>query len=404
MGYFRDTIKGLFWMGGLRFTTRVFSIVRIAILARILSPAQFGIFTIGALALAFLETFTETGINIFLIQEKASLKKHVNTAWTVSIVRGFLIFIIIFISAPLFAAFFNSPQSAYLLRLISLVALLRGFINPSIVRFQKDLQFNKEFWFRGLIFFLDSTVAIILAFITRSATSLVWGLIAGVVLEIFLSFLFVRPRPKLVFEFQRVKKIVRRGKWLTFAGIFNYLSNEGDDAIVGKILGSSSLGLYRIAFKISSLPLTEVTAIARKVVFPVYVRISGDSARLKKAFIKTVLSVSVLVIPIGLIFFLFPRQLILIILGENWVGATGVLRVLALSGVIRAITGSTGALFYALKLQKYATSIAFFKLMAIAVSIIPLTLKYGITGAGISVLAGSIITIPAIIYYLKKVF
>jgi len=93
-------------MGGLRVSTRLLAFVKIAILARILTPSQFGLFGIALLVLAFLETMTESGINIFLIQEKAKLERYNDTAWLVSIFRGLLISLIIFLSADAISSFF----------------------------------------------------------------------------------------------------------------------------------------------------------------------------------------------------------------------------------------------------------------------------------------------------------
>ena len=88
MGYLKDTIKGLSWMTALRAVTRGLAVVKIAILARILLPSQFGNYGIALLVLGFLEVLTETGINVFLIQEKDDPQKYLNSAWVVSIARG----------------------------------------------------------------------------------------------------------------------------------------------------------------------------------------------------------------------------------------------------------------------------------------------------------------------------
>ena len=147
MGYFKDVIKGISWMGAFRVTTRLFSFVRIAILARILTPRQFGVYGIAALVLSFLEVLTETGVNTVLIQERKEIDKYISTAWFVSILRGVFLSSIVFVSAPIVASVFNSPDSLLIIRLISLVAFIRGFINPAVVKFQKDLKFNKKFLF-----------------------------------------------------------------------------------------------------------------------------------------------------------------------------------------------------------------------------------------------------------------
>lgn len=386
-------------MGGLRATTRIFAFAKIAILARILSPSQFGLFGIALLVLSLLETLTETGINIFLIQEKAELEKYNDTAWFVSIIRGALISVLIFLGAKLIVIFFNSSDAYNLLLLISLVPLLRGFINPSIVKYQKELKFNKEFLLKASIYTLDAAVAILLALITRSASSLVWGMIVGVVFEVAVSHLFVRPRPKLSYDKAKLNKVVSRGKWITMAGIFEYLFREGDDIVVGRLLNTTALGIYQVAYKISTLPITEVADTVIKVTLPVYVKISEEKVRLRKAFTKTMLVVLAITLPFGLILFLFSKEVVLLLLGPNWLSAVSVLKILAGFGVIRALTITTHPLFLSVKKQNYLTATTLVGIFGLAVTIIPLVRSYGIEGAGLSALIGSILAIPLYIYY-----
>lgn len=388
-------------MGGFRVITRLVALGRIAILARLLAPSQFGAFGIAAIVLAFLEIFTETGVNVFLVQEKNGTDKYINTAWVISIFRGILISAAILLVAPLISSFFNSPEALPLLYYIGLVPFLRGFINPSIIKFQKELQFNREFWLRTSVFILGSLVAVLLAIITRSAVSLIWGIIAGAFLEVMLSFIIVKPRPKFEFKLPLAKRIIGRGKWVTASGIFTYLSQQGDDAVVGKLLNTASLGLYQMAYKLSTLPLTEITQVAGKVTFPVFVRISDDLARLKRAFLKTTIATSLLIIPFGLILFLFPKEIITIILGKNWLEAVSVLKVLVIFGVIRAIEGVPNSMFLALKKQKWVAKIHLVQLIGLAIFIIPLTLKYGLVGAGIASIISTLVPLPLIVYYLS---
>lgn len=402
MGYLRDTIKGFGWMGGFRVVSRSVALVRTGILARILIPAQFGVYGIATLILAFLETFTETGINIFLIQEKERIDKYVDTAWIVSILRGFIIALFTLASIPLVVSFFSSPEVTPLLILVAGVSAVRGFINPARVVYQKQLQFGKEFWFRTSVFVADSATAIIVSLATRSAIGLVWGLMAGAVVELVLSHTILSPKPKLALDTAKFKKIVKRGKWVTMAGIFSYLTRQGDDAIVGKLLNTASLGLYQMAYRISTLPVTEVADVAGKVTFPIYVKIKGDKLRLRKAFLKTAAGVSTLAAVGGLVIFVFPELIVKIILGDMWLAAVPTLRILTVFGVISAVTGVGGSLFFALKKQNYVSAITAVRFVTLALVIIPLTLRFGIEGAAYSTIIAVITPIPLIIYYLRK--
>lgn len=404
MGYFKDTLKGISWMGTLRGTTRVIALVKIGVLARILNPIEFGVFGIATLVLEFLEIITETGINVVLIQGKSGFKGYINSAWVVSIIRGAIISLSLLILAVPVSNFFSSENSRSLLYLISIVPLLRGFINPSIVKFQKQLEFNKEFYFRFVIFVFDALIAIYLAFVLKSATSIVWGMVAGVILEVILSWLLVSPRPRFTLNIEKVKRVLNRGKWITLSGIFNYLFQNIDDIVVGKILNPYSLGLYQMAYKISTLPITEVGEVFHKVTFPVYVRIGGDRERLKKAFSKVTLVVSLFVIPFGLLLLMFPRQLILIFLGEKWLEVTSVLRILAFYGVIRAMISNVSPLFLAVKKQENITIYLFVGILGLGITIIPMVKRFGILGAGFSSLIGWFFALPVIFYFLAKVF
>ena len=129
-------------MAALRVFTRGLAIAKIAILARILVPAQFGIYGIATIVLGFFETLTETGINIFLIQDKQKIDEYVDSAWVVSIIRGVVISLAILLLIPVIIAFFHTPGAKEILLLVSLVPLIRGFVNPACIKFQKNLEIN----------------------------------------------------------------------------------------------------------------------------------------------------------------------------------------------------------------------------------------------------------------------
>ncbi|MDP2637836.1 MAG: lipopolysaccharide biosynthesis protein [Candidatus Levybacteria bacterium] len=403
MGYTKDTVKGVSWVGSLRLSTRIVSFLRTLILARILLPVQFGAFGVAAIVVAFLEVLTETGVNVILVQQRGSIEKHISSAWIVSIVRGFFVGIIIFMSASPISIFFNSNDSLILLQLISIVPVIRGFINPSVVKFQKDLQFNKEFWYRLSIFSVDAATAIILAFLTRNASSFVYGLIAGVLFEVVLSFIVVKPRPSFTFKKMFLRKIIYRGKWVTASGIFNYLFNNLGGITVGRILETTQLGIYQLGYSISILPLTEISDGFSKVTFPIYAKISDDKARLRRAFFRTIIMISLLAIPFGLILVLFSEQIVKILLGDKWLGLIPLLKILGIFGVIRAITGFPATLFLAAGKQEYVSIVTFVSFLGLAFSIIPLVSIYGIVGAGISSLIASLIPLPFIFYFTKKI-
>lgn len=399
----KDFIKGISWLGALRGVGRSLSFVKTAILARILSPAAFGVFGIASIVLELLEVLTETGVNIFLVQEKDDVDKYISTSWVVSIIRGVIISLLLLLFAPFISGFFKSSEALTLIYLISVVPFIRGFINPSVVKFQKEMSFNKEFFYSSFLFLIEASVSIGLSLVIQSPIALIWGMVASAVVEVFLSFIVVSPRPTLKLDPTLSKEIINRGKWVTGAGIFNYFFLHGDDIVIGRILGQTSLGLYQVAYRISILPITEVADIFGRVALPAYVRITDDKLRMRKSFFKIVLGIAALVIPFGIIMSIFTKEIVLIVLGAKWLEVVPVLKILIIYGVVRAIIHPVYALLLAFKKQRYVTLITLVGIVGLFASIFPLIARYGIVGAGMAALVGTIATIPVVVYSLLKV-
>lgn len=404
MDYKNQALKGVSWVGAFRASTRGIAFLRTLVLARILSPLQFGVFGIASLTITFLEILMETGVNVVLIQKKQAIDNYINTAWIVSILRGFIITIILLLSANIVSAFFNSPESASLIYLISLVSLIRGFINPSIVRFQKEMRFKEEFWFKFTVFAFDSAVAIAASYYFQSAVGIVWGLIAGAMFELIASFIFITPRPKFEFDAKKVREVLSKGKWITGAGVFQFLFRQGDDAFVGRVLGEGPLGIYQLAYKVASLPVSEVTDVFGRVTFPMYVKISDDKTRLKSVFFKTTGVVALLALVVGGILFVFGGLIVETLLGESWSAAVPLVKVLSIFGIIQAISNSFHSFLLAIEKQSWVTTVTFFQTCVMLIIIFPLTNIYGLWGAALSPLIGSLAGLSVMFVMLFMLF
>ncbi len=404
MGYLKTSVVGASWIGALKVFSRSSSMLRTLVIARVLSPSQFGIFGIATLMLSLIEILTETGINVVLVQKKEKIEVYINTAWIISIGRGLLIFLAIFLSAGFVSNFFKSEEAKNLLILISFVPLIRGFINPSVAKFQKELNFRKEFFYRISIVIVETVISLVLVLITKDPISLVWALVGGAVFEVIVSFLIVKPRPAFTFDKKIFKDIFSHSKWITTSGIFNYLFSNGDNIVVGRVLGTSSLGIYDMAYTIALLPTTELAEVVAKVTFPVYVQFSEDKKRLRRAYLKTTFLVSVLTLPLVIVFIIFPTQLISIILGDKWLEAAPILQIMSIFAFVSGVFSPSGAVFYAVKKQKYNFIISFVAFSVMATLIYPFILNWGLLGAGIAATIGVVSPIPLIIYFLVKIF
>ncbi len=403
MGYTRQTIKGISWAGSFRIVTRAVSFLRTAILARLLLPVDFGFFSIASLVLAISELITETGINIILVQKKEEIDKYIDTAWVISIMRGVLIGLVILLTAPFVSSFFSMPQAYTLLIWIAAVPVVRGFINPSVVKLLKDLHFQKEFYYKTSIFLVESAVSILFAIILKSPIALVYGLLAGAVFEVTISFVLLSPRPRFNIKKRYMYVIFSHGKWLTANGVINYLYQNLDNIVIGKMLGAATLGIYDVAYKISLLPLTEVADVVGRTAFPVMVKINDDVNRLRRAYYKSLLLISIVSFMITLLILVFPSQIIQILLGDQWISAVGILQLLAVFGLLRAILLSLTHPFYARQKQMHMTIIGAVGLLGLGVTVVPFVVMWGVNGAVYSAIFGTLLSYPIAIYFLKKV-
>src|SRR3972149_811627 len=185
MGYFKDAFKGLAFQSILRISVRLIGFIKISVLARFLGPVEFGIFGIASLVLTLLETMTDTGTNILLIHEKGDDNKYLSSVFTISVVRGIAISSLIIIFIPLIEYFFNIHNLNNLMLLIAFVPFFRGFINPAIIKFEKDLLL------RLCLYTVDAAVSIYIAIKYQVVEGLIIGMIVAVVFELLFSWIFI---------------------------------------------------------------------------------------------------------------------------------------------------------------------------------------------------------------------
>ncbi|MBW1919182.1 MAG: oligosaccharide flippase family protein, partial [Deltaproteobacteria bacterium] len=228
-GITRSVVRGGLWVFGLRVLNRTLSLVRTVVLARLLLPKDFGLLGIALLSISTLETFSQTGFQTALIQKKEGVESYLDTAWTVSFIRGLFLFLILFSSAPIVANFFNSPDAILVIRVLALSFVLSGFRNVGIVFFQKELEFRKTFFYEFPSTVANLFVSIGLALILKSVWALVWGTLAAGFISLWMSYMLHPYRPKIRVEKQQVEGLFAFGRWVLASSILVFLNSQGDD-------------------------------------------------------------------------------------------------------------------------------------------------------------------------------
>ena len=381
----KRVVKGGLWIFALRALNRGFGFLRTIVLARLLAPQDFGLLGVALVAIGALEAFSQTGFYAALIQKKDNIEGYLDTAWTVSAIRGLLMFLVLFASAPLIARFFDSEQVILVIRVFSISILLAGFINIGIVFFQKDMEFDKQFIYETSGTLVDVIVAISLAFMLQNVWALVWGGLAANFVRFVVSYLLHPYRPRFSLEKEKFQELFSFGKWLLGSSVLIYLITQGDNIVVGKLLGVTYLGLYGIAYRVSNMPATEIAKTISQVTFPENVEIQDDKVQMTKGFLRALQSSLIIGVPFAIIVFVLAEPLTIVVLGDKWRPIIPALKVLSIAGVMRCATSTMGPVFLAVG-KPYLTTVGqVIRFVMLAVSIFPFTVHWGIVGTSLSV-------------------
>ncbi|MCD6516469.1 MAG: lipopolysaccharide biosynthesis protein [Candidatus Aminicenantes bacterium] len=373
------------WVFGMRFVHQVFYLGRLIILARLLAPKDFGLMGIALLTMMTLETFSQTGFQEALIQKKKNTEEYLDSAWTVLVIRGIILFSIIVLIAPLVARFFETPQAKGVVQAIGLAILIQAFTNVGVVYFQKELEFNKQFIYITAGTVTDFAVAVTAAILMRSVWALLFGLVAGKLAQLIVSYIIHPYRPCFRLEWNKARELFKFGKWIFGSSIIYFLLFQGDDIFVGKLLGATALGFYQIAYKISNTPATEITKVISQVTFPVYSKIQENLSTLKEFYLKSLQLISFLSFFLAGLIFAFAPEFTRFLLGEKWVPIIPIIQALSIFGVTSAINGVSGPIFQGIGKPKVNTIGALLQFIFLVLLIYPFTIKWGLLGTSIAI-------------------
>lgn len=399
MNLTRQTITAGGWVMGHKFLARFAGIFKTIILARILTPNEFGVFGLTTIALGMLETFSETGIDQALIQQKQVTDEHLSSAWVINLLRGTSLFILLYLTAPLISQFFGNPAIVIYIRVIALSPVIKSLKNPAVILLQRQLNFRREFVLRTMGTLAEVTLGIIVSLYTRNAWGLVISILAGVLGETVTSYLIIRPPAKFVPTRASAIRLLNFGRWLWGSSILSYIATQGDNIAVGKLLGATPLGFYQNAYKIATLPSTQITSVVNEVTYPALSQINQDRPRLIRAFKKTFVANLAVSLSAAIGILVLAHPLTMVLFGPQWLPMVPALRILSLYGAIKAISTVVGPLFKAVGKPHIITTYGVLFVLVMAVTILPLTKLYGINGTAWAIVIAAATTQPFLIIH-----
>ena len=338
-GVGREAARGVAWAFVATIATRLVTLLSLAVLARVLAPADFGLLAFALVFLTYLDVIGDLGTGAALIYWPDRQEDVAQLTFIVSMITGLAWMALTLALAPAVADFFDSPNGTPVLRALALSFPLRALGNTHDALLQRELRFRA----RALPELAQSAgkaaIAIPLALTGFGVWSLVWGQIGGLALWAGLLWIVSPWRPSWHLPRGLGAPVFRYGRGVVAVNVVAAVVHHIDFVIVGRVLGTVALGFYQIAYRIPDVILTLVVRVTGKVLFPAFSRIHGAGTALRSGYLTALRMLSLLTLPAVAALVILAEPLVLTAFGSQWRPSIPLLQAFAVYVGLRA-TGS----------------------------------------------------------------
>lgn len=334
----RRIIEGSLWLIALRWVLRGFSVIRTVVLARVLVPADFGLFTMAMLTLRILEVPTSLDLDTALVRRAEVDRRLFDTAWTLRAAQRLLVMVGLLLGAPVAGWYFNDPRVTTAVRVVALVGSVWALENIGIVFFRTELAFTKEIALTAVTTAAGLVVTIAGALFWHNY----WGLIAGFVAErltwVIGSYLVHPYRPRVSLDGAR--ELWRFSRWIPMQNAAILLKSSIDSFIIGRFLGATPTGIYTMAGSVAGLAVAEIVTPITGTLLPSYARLANEPERLARSYVDALGMMAILAIASQVGIAIVAPTFIPLVLGSRWSEAVPAAQWLALHACVSVLTGT----------------------------------------------------------------
>jgi len=339
--------SGIFYTAISKYSSVVISIIISAVLARLLTPAEFGVVAIVMVFISFFNLLSNFGLGPAIVQNKSLSQEDIESIFSFSIGLGFLLSIIFFAAAPLIASFYNDNTLIILSRLMSIAILFHSLqVVPNALNIKK-LRFKQIGIISVLVHFTSGSVAILLAYLGFSYYALVINsILSGILL--FVAYYLMAP-VKIIFRIRlgAIRKIAKFSVFQFLFSFINYFSRNADNLLIGKFFSASALGYYDKSYRLMMMPVQNLTHVITPVLHPVLSNYQDDKKIIYNAYLKVVKLLATIGFPLSIFLFFSASEIINIMFGSQWDQSIPIFKLLALTVGIQMVLSSTGSIFQA---------------------------------------------------------
>lgn len=358
-GWGRQTKSGLLWSGASFASTKLVSLVLIVVLARLVTPADFGALAAILLFTELLRLFGDLGMKATIVYEQEQgVTDRVQTAFTMNLLLGGLMTAAGVLVAPLVAGFFGLQEETGLFRLAALSILLTQLGNVQDALLQRGLEFRRRLLPEIVRSLVRLAVSIPLAAVGLGAEALVYGLLAGIAAWTTTQWALSSFRPTFSFDPKVAANMLSYGVGASILSVVAILHTRIDIAVIGRVLGERALGLYTVAFRIPEALIETVAWNTSAVAFPALsLKRAQDRTGLLSATQKLLRYQALYALPVGAGLAVMGTPLVVTLFGRQWEDAGGVASAVAVLSAIGATVFPLGDVFKAIGRQRTIASV-----------------------------------------------
>ena len=327
----QKTKKGLYWTFLNQLANNGLTFVVGVIMARILSPSDYGITALPVVFIAIAEIFVSGGFGAAMIRKQELTNADLSTAFYYSASVGVLCCIILFFSAPYIAVFYNQPVLTSLVRVTALTFLLMPLGTPQDIILKRKLDFKTPTRISVTARVVGSVVGISCAYLGYGLWSLVVMSIVSSLLTLILTWIVVRWLPTERWSSESFKYLWNFGNKLMASALIDKIYSNITPVIVGKFFSVAELGVYNRANSYASLPALQGTSVIQQVTFPVLSKMQDDDENLARGYRKMLKMSAFVIFPVMMLLAALAKPFIVILVTEKWIDAVLLLQLLCFS-------------------------------------------------------------------------
>jgi O-antigen/teichoic acid export membrane protein len=325
----RKALSGVRWVTfGMGFQ-KAFQLFAVVVLARLLTPADFGLVTVATLTLGALNRIKQLGLHSALVQRRTEVQEAANACFVMTGLFSMALYVMVLTASPFIAEYFASPQARSVLNILALSLLIDAASGVQSAWAIRNMQFRKHSIIGSAEMLVTSIVSMALAFLGFGLWALVWGTLAGPFVGAIIWWKADPWRPGGAFSMKVLREMFNFGIKLSLAGSLDGLTDTAIRAVVGRTFGIVSLGFFDFAMRLVQLPFKQIMALTQRVALPAYCRELDDPGRVGQWHLMVTRYSCLLMGFVATTLVVLADPLIPLIFGRQWLPAVRMIRIFA---------------------------------------------------------------------------